>query len=208
MAANYGNTAENKEELLAHALLVKPRFMELLTEFTANLPGVSFLSGPDNACMIKSEESLDFKLKYIQATKIRDMVRTTVICPTITSLHAAVVQFVDHCKDKGLDVGVVNFYDNVAKFGSIDRVDEEALFGYVGVHVTIPLTVGDVTVLAEVQFHPSTIYDGTPTCLKERLHRAYMAFHMKEAQKDKELAARARAMVVMHYAYAMATTPL
>jgi hypothetical protein len=93
------------------------------------------------------------------------------------------------------------------------------LFGYVGIHVTFPLIISntidckvnsesDYTIMAEVQFHLSTIYDGTSVCLKERQHDAYRAFQTKEALTDMVIAARARSTIMMHYAYAMAITPL
>lgn len=173
----YRNSAMSKEDLINHANLAQSQFIELLSIFTASLPGVHFSSGPENKCLIKSGDGLDFKLKYKDPTKITDMIRSTVVCHSISSLHSTVVKFIKYCCDAGIDdLTVVNFYDNVAKFGEIDRVNEKQLFGYVGIHLTIPLLVSNndgsdknnYTIMAEVQFHPSTIYDGTSTCLKER----------------------------------------
>lgn len=211
--ANQKNSAISKEDLIIHANIAQPRFLELLNTFTGSLLGVHFSSGPENACLIKHGEGFNFKLKYRDVTKITDMIRSTVICHSIDSLHSTVVKFIKYCSDIGIeDVAIVNFYDNVAKFGNIDRADENSLFGYVGIHVTIPLKVStvdceDFVILAEVQFHPSTIYDGTFSCLKEMQHDTYRAFHTKEAQKDPAVAALARSAVLMAYAHAMASTP-
>lgn len=191
----FGNSALSKEDLITHANIAGPRFIELLSKFTDSLPGVHFSSGPDNICLIKHQEGFDFKLKYRNITKITDMIRSTIICHSITSLHSTVVDFIKYCSDNGIeDFTVVNFYDNVAKFGEIDRADENSLFGYVGIHITIPLTISntdgsDFTIMAEVQFHPSTIYNGTFACLKEQqviyveqsllsLFSSHHAFHL------------------------------
>ena len=99
----------------------------------------------------------------------------------------------------------MNFYDNIDKFGALDRADPTAAFGYVGVHVKVPITIevpstgtdtsegtsegGDtesITLVTEVQFHPSSIYDGTPACVKEKLHPVFRSFHDGEAKKDPE----------------------
>jgi hypothetical protein len=38
----------------------------------------------------------------------------------------------------------------------------------------------EFTIMAEIQFHPSTFYDGTDTCLKEKQHAVYRAFNTGE----------------------------
>lgn len=185
------------------------------------------------------------------------MLRTTVICPTVSSLHASIVKFIDYCKDSGYDFSMFSFYDSVARFGSVDRIDEVAVipFGYVGVHFHVaitldedddddapnsdltstnsvsskPASVPQTTVAAdesvvepsitepaaavesrkkvlqvEVQFHPSTIYDGTDTCVKETVYRR---FTTRVAQEDRSTCLLARKAVEMQYAYAMSATP-
>lgn len=210
-SGRFENTAKSKTELQQHANATLSSFIDLLNGFISKSSAeIFFLSGENNKFILKTEDALDFKLKYLNLSRVPDMLRTTIICPTIISLHDSIVSFINYCKDMQLSVRIVNFYDNVAKFGHIDKVDEDSAFGYVGVHVAVVLSVpgsSNDSIMAEIQFHPFTIYDGCETSVKETCHMAYKAFHTKEAQKDKDVAKRARAALLMYYAYALSVTP-
>mmetsp|Transcript_853 Transcript_853/g.959 ORF Transcript_853/g.959 Transcript_853/m.959 type:complete len:392 (-) Transcript_853:149-1324(-) len=221
------NSAVNKVDLVTHAHIGQHKFIEFLNQFTTNLSEeISHSSGPNNRHLIKAGEGFDHKNKYKNVSKITDMIRSTVICHSISSLHSTVLKFIEYCSDNEIqDLNIVNFYDNIAKFGYIDQADETCLFGYVGIHITIPLEIfvptdessssldcgfrynNEFTIMAEIQFHPSTFYDGTDTCLKEKQHAVYRAFNTGEVHNDVALAVHARSAVMMHYAYAMAITP-
>lgn len=253
----FKNSATNATELIQHAALVKPEFIALLEKFTSTqqllqqCPDIRFSSGLENEHIVKFGESLDFKLRYKPAPELIDMVRSTVICPSIKTLHDTMVNILEYCRESGTDYRLFSFYDSVERFGSADRVDKDSLFGYVGLHVTLLFSVEQppveggttgyvavatgtttaemksdgadasavsagesssssdkITLMAEIQFHPSTIYDGTRTCLKEQMHEVYKAFIRRTAQqKDPETVKLARAAVQMNYAYAMAITP-
>lgn len=220
----FGNTAYTKEDLRIHANLAKPKFVELLSTFTDTIPDISFSSGSNDMNLIKSEEGFKLKLEHRRVSQITDMIRSTMICPSIVSLHDTVMKFIKYCNGIGFieNISVVNFYDNVSKFGEIDKADTDCIFGYIGIHVTILMRISNAidgkadissnnstimgeddvgnievrdndskinfgnnsskngldndykadkdsfTIMAEVQFHPSTIYDGTSGCLKER----------------------------------------
>jgi hypothetical protein len=224
VGGNILNTASTKEELLSHANLIAPLFVEFLDEFMSkqNNSDARLSFGENDANLIKSGDGLDMKLANKGATKIHDMIRASVICPSITTLEATVRRFAAFCDDSGKDVTIINFYDNVFKFGDIDRANENHPFGYVGIHFSLAFSVPAprstsmpstddtspmITMVTELQFHPSAIYDGTASCLKEQLHDVYRAFHTDEALALVDRT-RLRAAIEMHYAYAMEATPL
>jgi hypothetical protein len=98
---NILNTATNKDELLTHAQLVAPVFLQFLKEFTDNNPNTRVSSGENNAHLIKSGDGLEFRLLWKDPIKIHDMIRTTVICPSITTLEDAVRKFIVYCQESG-----------------------------------------------------------------------------------------------------------
>jgi hypothetical protein len=246
------NSARDIDDLANHAEVFKPTFIAFLNTFADQYPGLQYSSGFDNKCLVKSGEGLEFKLRYTAPNKISDMLRTTFICESISSLHASILNFSEYCEKSGFDYDMFSFYDSVARFGAEDRIDEKSAtpFGYVGVHFHVALTLpiemamemcesgrststgvvpeaasdanfsamsppDVVTVLGselltlqvEVQFHPSTIYDGTDNCLKELLHPVYKMFTSRAMQQDSASCLQVRKAVEMHYAYAMTTTP-
>ena len=253
------NTAQDRDELIRHAVISKPAFIAFLDIFSGQAAGIHYSSGGiDNIHMVKNEQGLDFKLRYSAPGKVSDMLRTTFVCPSITSLHDSITRFRVYCEESGLDYQMFSFYDSVARFGAEDRANEQAAtpFGYVGVHFTVAMTIpqpqtavcmcksqhhGDtdgasctcaepssasvtntnapthphppttsdpITLQVEVQFHPHTIYDGTDSCLKERLHPVYKLFTHREIQANAGRCRQARKAVEMHVAYAMASTPM
>ncbi|KAJ1432763.1 hypothetical protein B484DRAFT_23406 [Ochromonadaceae sp. CCMP2298] len=280
---NVLNTATTKEELIAHATEIAPVLVAFLKGFTDQHPGIYASSGQNDEHLMKSGAGLDFRLRWKGASKLHDMLRSTVVCPTITALAQTVRQFIAHCEGCGKNISIVNFYDNVAKYGALDRDPEmqenKMPFGYVGVHVSIPFTLniphtlpnasiptdtlptvvptvlptdipvisgttetessgsdsgsdggcGEVTLVAEVQFHTSCFFDGSPHCPKQHMHPAYRAFHSVALQTppcdispappafpasgaaslgDEGVRRRARVCYEMYCAYVLSITPI
>lgn len=253
---NILNTATSKEDIISQAEIVGPHFLLFMDEFLRVNPSAQASAGPENVHLIKAGEGLDFRLRWKEPAKLHDMLRTTVFSPTVSTLRQSVDHFIAFCKGRNKDVSIVNYYDNIAKFGAGDRVDLKHPFGYVGVHVSVPFTVevqstveppatpttpsavggsadslrGEsadepknpttptagpstrITMVAEVQFHPRSVFDGTSTCLKEVSHPIYRAFANGEmtalAARDIECVKKIRVAYEAHYAYALASTPL
>jgi hypothetical protein len=289
------NTAQTKEALLEDAEYFKPRFLRLIEEgILSQNPSVTFASGPNNRDLMKSESGFDFKLQYRKPNQVPDMLRTTILCPSITIMEEAIRKFTEYLQSQQLDYGVVNFYNNILKFGSLDR-EEGGFTAYVGYHMRIyleekeelvapPTTIvadtittnllttdvaeehlkkkarfdsaeekqeaphnvstiveekissstvdPQVTAAAappppsiaesaiaesvvtpphrlavEIQFHPTSLYDGTDECIKSLTHSAYRAWHTREARATPELQETTRKSLEMYFAFAMMQCP-
>lgn len=229
---NILNTATTKEKLISHAKIITPHFLNFIDEFLGQNPGAQ----STQAHLVKCDEGLDFRLRWKEPAKLHDMLRTTIFCPTITSLRQTFDKFIAFCQEIQKDIEIVNFFDNVVKFGDTDRVSVTNPFGYVGVHVCIPFTVEisstsppptpsegcaeesrvaaveQITMVAEVQFHPTAVFDGSPSCPKEKCHPVYRGFGNGEitalAAKDIEAVKDIRVGFEALFAFALATTPL
>ena len=213
------NSATSKDMLIEHSSLILPAFVDFLEKFldqdAMKEAGISYgAGGPDNTNMTKFGEGLDFRLRWIKAYEISDMVRATVTCPSIIELESTITKFKSYCETQDVDYSIVNFYQNIDRFGDTDRADETKPFGYVGLHFRFPITIDveseSITLVTEVQFHPATIYDGTPNCVKEALHPVYRRFHNGDTKKDPESIAEAKIARIAYeayYAYALASTP-
>eukprot|EP01038_Epipyxis_sp_PR26KG_P015126 gene15126-20360_t len=270
---NILNTATTKEELVQHADLLAPHFVAFMENFVKFLESedTQFNAGINNEHLKKSGEGLDFRLMWKEPRKLHDMLRGSLIGHSITSLQTTIRKFLAFCSEHKKDTTIFNVYDNIFKFGDIDRANVDHIFGYVGVHVSIPFTVSvppnlyklsnstialkdgtdgeittdliseksicvnnnsddgveltndkkrscednhnelpsnkkiadinapdsscvnsisisfdEITMVAEVQFHPSTIFDGTSTCIKEQFHYVYRAFNNGEMEEMKK----------------------
>lgn len=192
-----------------------PAFHALLNEGVLRThPQLRYSSGPENKHIVKESEGLDFKLTYRNLQRVPDTLRTTVICPSLSSLHEAIVAFAAHLKAQDIDYSVINFYNNAAKFGELDR-SEGNFTGYIGVHFRVALTLpaqlekgfAELSRLAvEVQFHPQSLYDGSEECIKARTHEAYRAWHKREVEAL-GIKERVRSALEMYYAYAIWACP-
>lgn len=198
------NTANDKDELISDAEYFQPLFIQLLHDSViSHMPQVSFSSGPNQRDMIKSFAGLDFKLSYKHIEQVADMIRTTIICPSVEDMLQAITFLQAHLDSNNFHYSVVNFYHNIWKFGSMDR-NEGVFDGYGGYHVRVILENEDKTRIlsSEIQFHPSTFYDGTDASIKAIGHAAYRAWHTRDARATPTLQETVRSAREMYHCYA------
>jgi len=212
------NSASTKEELLDHARKGIPILSALLDDFIKENEDLDlyYSSGENNKNMIKHEGShltggLNFKLRWKKPSQITDVIRTTIICKSIQQLENAIIKFSKYCNQLKIDYNIVNFYENIVKWGKDDRYDKNKAFGYVGVHYTIPIHIkndndNDIIITAEIQFHPNTLYDGSDTSPKEITHEIYRKFNKPDADPLEK--AKAKISCELYYGYAMNKFPV
>lgn len=97
----YTNSATDKASIVADTLSMKTYFLDFLDWFIQKCNNMTekidipfrYSSGPGNNNMVKGESGLDFKLQYRSADRIMDMLRTVIICPSISKMTEAILEF-------------------------------------------------------------------------------------------------------------------
>ena len=169
------NSAVNADQLVADAKAVAPEFEQIVRDAAVST-GTAANFGPGDAFMLKKRDSLDAKVKKKASDKgldeksivqgFGDAVRGTLIAETPEALGDSVRAVAKDAKARGFTVEIENKYSSEA-FGADPS-------GYGGVHMKLGLkTNSGRTVLAELQFHPATLHDGTMKSVKETSHANY-----------------------------------
>lgn len=172
----WDNTASSISEILSDAKKLSPIFQKICRD-VANIKKCRVNYGPNDKCIIKSEESLTRKVKQdahvmgISETdslkKIGDALRGTLIVKRPSEIASIVDLIAKKVKDIGGSIVVKNLWA------------EDRLSGYVGVHAKIllpvPVEKGEKQkyLIVELQIHLKAVMDGTENCAKERQHLIY-----------------------------------
>lgn len=169
------NTARTANDLLVHAHTAKPVFERFLDRVVSEIPNVEVSFGPDRKFVMKSEASLKTKLHSMAswsgkpaeecAPLVNDMLRGSIIAHDPESLKQSINHLSTLAKKEGWDVTFNNKFEG------------NSPSGYVGVNSKLMLSFQKEGVkqsmMCEVQFHLSQVFDGTKACPKELSHSIY-----------------------------------
>lgn len=174
----WSNSASSVEELLKDASMTMPGFKAACQKIADNVKA-KMSYGPNDACAVKTEESLmrkmetDAKQMGISPNEslkmIDDVLRGTVVVSDSKQIPLVIDDIKAYTAKSGGSVVLKNLWI------------EERATGYVGVHGKLYLPVinekGDKIpnkmMIVELQIHLDVIMDGSPDCVKEYAHKIY-----------------------------------
>ena len=177
------NTAVTIENLLQDAKFFAPLFVDFLQSTIQGIDQATVSFGPNNAFMLKSPSSLRRKIDAIcremsQVTKFEDKdiekkviqsawdsIRGTIVIDTVDALKNTIYMLKFKTKENGWALTINNLWNKPST--------GYASTGYVGIHTAIQMISGGKSIIAELQIHFSQMFDGSPTCPKERSHIFY-----------------------------------
>jgi len=174
---SWKNSAKTVDELIQDASIMAPSFIKDF-EHLASLTGTKANFGPNNQYAMKSRASLinkvkrdsnEFKISDEEAvTLIGDALRGTLILNDLSQIPTVVAEIINYAKD----------HDARVTFKNLWAEDRES--GYVGIHAKLLLPLHNSEkgkaqryILAEMQIHLYSIFDGTSESVKERGHLIY-----------------------------------
>jgi len=203
-AAPFSNGARSVEELIADSRATEATLRELIDGAAAAVKGESFYGeGGKNA--VKTPESIGHKIRRIMAKnprlteadavqKIGDGVRGSLLVDTPDQARAAIAELRARAKKQGTQIVVDN------KFADPDQFHKG---GYAAIHCDVEFrTKGGRTLRGELQVHLKSVYDGTPSCVKDRTHKLLELAQGREGALDPERAKKVNLAGVLLFASA------
>lgn len=206
-AAPFSNGARSVDELIADSRATEATLRELIDGAAAAVKGESFYGeGGKNA--VKTPESIGHKIRRIMSKnprlteadavqKIGDGVRGSLLVDTPEQVRAAITELRARAKKQGTKIVVDN------KFADPDQFHKG---GYAAIHCDVEFqTKGGRTLRGELQVHLRSVYDGTPTCVKDRTHKLLELAQGREGTLDAERAKKVNLAGVLLFASAFLT---
>lgn len=176
-ACEWTNSAQSIDELYEDEQRVKESFISVVEQIASVAHGkMSF--GPQNCNVTKTRESIQSKVdrakvegasEKFAVKHVDDGVRGTIIFKNMQSLRKGFETFERVCQELGVAYDVSNLWDM-----------EEDYAGYldIDVRILLPFDGNRRTILAELQFHLDSFYDGTPDSVVARAHKVYEIIRM------------------------------
>ncbi|GAB4185662.1 MAG: hypothetical protein Tsb0015_02770 [Simkaniaceae bacterium] len=171
------NSALTVDELLQDEQEGAKSFYATCQKIASSAKGQAHF-GPDNANITKSKDSIESKIKRMQAEsdctvsyaiqQIDDGVRGTISFEKPSDLKQGFKQFVKIAEKNSWKIEVSNLWENEEDYGGYIDVD---------VRIVIPLPNGR-QVIGELQFHLKDFYDGTKESPVSRAHKVYEEMRM------------------------------
>jgi len=175
------NSARTVDELYKDELRGSELFFNI-TKAIAEKTGGQLCFGPGNKNIVKSKSSIQSKVDRAAADAgadeafavqhVEDGVRGTIVFGTMKDLRNAYEQFVKICKQNNILFSASNLWDpNIDYSGYVD-IDVRLLLKFKDQNQ------GDRIILAELQFHLDSFFDGSKDCVVSRAHKIYEIIRM------------------------------